>query len=106
MGRLDEAEPLLRQALVVKERSLSAAAPSLANTLNALAGVLRDGNRPAVAETFYRRALSIRTVSPGSNNRDLVETLRDYAEFLRRTGRQSEAAELAGRADRLASGGG
>ena len=106
MGRLDEAEPLLRQALVVKERSLSAAAPSLANTLNALAGVLRDGNRPAVAETFYRRALSIRTVSPGSNNRDLVETLRDYAELMRRTGRQSEAAELAGRADRLASGGG
>jgi tetratricopeptide (TPR) repeat protein len=105
MGRLDEAEPLLRQALVIKERSLAGAAPSIANTLNALAGVLRDGNQPAASEGFYRRALSIRTVSPGAGNRELVETLRDYAELLRRLGRQGEAAELTTRAERLASGG-
>jgi tetratricopeptide (TPR) repeat protein len=105
LGRLEEAEPLLRQALVVKERSLSVAAPSIANTLNALAGVLRDRNQPAASEGFYRRALAIRTASPGAGNRDLLETLRDYANLLRRAGRQGEAAELTARADRLASGG-
>ncbi|MEP6551585.1 MAG: tetratricopeptide repeat protein, partial [Gemmatimonadales bacterium] len=69
-----------------------------ANTLNALAGVLRDERRFAEAEPFYRRALDIRERAFGSDNRDVKETLRDYAQLLRSNARNREAARLEARA--------
>jgi tetratricopeptide (TPR) repeat protein len=66
--------------------------------LNALAGLLRDQGRYREAEPLYRRALDIREKSAGTNPRYLVETLRDYGELLRRTGRAKEAARLEARA--------
>jgi hypothetical protein len=63
--------------------------------------VLRDTRRGPEAEELYRRALGIRTAAPGAGNEALIETLRDYAVLLRRSGREREAAELEGRASRL-----
>ena len=72
--------------------------PSLAVTLNGLAGMLRDQRRFAEAEALYRRALTIREQAFGADHATTRETLRDYAVLLRAAGRASEAAALEQRA--------
>ena len=74
---------------------------SIATTLHALAGLLRDEGRFREAEPLYRRALEIREKTAGANPRDVVETLKDYALLLRRAGRNGEAAKLDARAAQL-----
>ena len=95
------AESLLRQTLVMKEKLLVATDPSISTTLHALAGVLRDEGRYREAEPAYRRALAIRERASATNPRPAVETLRDFAEFMRRAGRAAEAARLEARANEL-----
>jgi Tfp pilus assembly protein PilF len=84
----------LRRALKIKETRLGRGDPSLAITLNGLAGVLRDSGRPAEAEVAYRRALDIRRRAFKPGNADLTETVNDYGKLLRETGRTSEADAL------------
>jgi hypothetical protein len=74
----------------------AAGTPSIATTLNSLAGLLRDQSRYGEAEMLYRCALGIREKLVDSVPR--AETLRDYAELLRRTGRLVEAEALEQRA--------
>ncbi|HLB55366.1 MAG TPA: serine/threonine-protein kinase [Gemmatimonadales bacterium] len=97
LQRYREAEPLFRRALAIKDSVLSPGHPSIAVTLNGLAGLLRDQGRFTEAEPLYRRALEIREAL-GRTSRETAETLRDYAELLRRAGRAGEAARLAERA--------
>jgi eukaryotic-like serine/threonine-protein kinase len=99
LKRYVEAEPLFRSALAAKERLYAPDNSSIAISLNGLAGVLRDSGRPAEAEPYYQRALSIREVNKRSA--DLAETLRDYAALLRATNRAVQAAQLEERAAAL-----
>jgi len=54
-----EAEPLLRRALVITERSLGPEHPSVATRLTNLGHLLAQGNRSGEAEQLMRRALAI-----------------------------------------------
>jgi len=94
LKRYREAEPLLREALAKKEKKLGPDHVRTSSTLNALAGLLRDEGRYREAEALYKRALQIREKAAPQ---DVPETLRDYAELLRRAGRSAEAAQVEAR---------
>jgi tetratricopeptide (TPR) repeat protein len=96
LKRLDEAEPLLRQALAMKERLYAPGHASIAISQHALAGVLRDGGKLTEAEALYRRAIEIRETA--NNPGDLAESLRDYAALLRTSARADLAAQYEQRA--------
>jgi len=100
LGRRAEAEPLLRKSLAGKEKVFPPGDPRISTTLHALGGVLRDEGRFRDAETYYRRALAIRE-KPTANPAEAVETLLDYAELMRRSGRTTEASRLTARANEL-----
>jgi hypothetical protein len=53
------AEPLMRRALAISEASFGAEHPNVATSLNNLAKLLHDSNRPAEAEPLGRRMLLI-----------------------------------------------
>ena len=76
--------------------------PSIAETLNSLAGLYRDERRYKEAEALYRQALPIREKAFGPTGADVAATLRDYADLLRRTGRVAAADSLDARAGRIA----
>ena len=58
-NRLAEAEPLIRRALAIDEKSYGPDHPNVAIRLNNLAELLQDTNRLAEAEPLMRRALAI-----------------------------------------------
>ncbi len=59
MNKLDEAEPLYREALAIRRESLPAGHPNIALSLNNLAVLLKDQGKLAEAEPLYREALAI-----------------------------------------------
>ncbi len=71
--------------------------PSIAVTLNGLAGLLRDAGRATESEAAYRRALRIRETALGAADPNVAETVRDYAQLLRGAGRVQEAEALMAR---------
>ena len=58
-NRLAEAEPLMRRALAIDEKSFGPEHPDVARDLNNLAQLLQATNRLAEAEPLMRRALAI-----------------------------------------------
>ena len=58
-NRLAEAEPLMRRALAIDEKSFGPEHPNVAISLNNLAQLLQATNRLAEAEPLMRRALAI-----------------------------------------------
>jgi tetratricopeptide (TPR) repeat protein len=58
-----EAEPLMRRALAIEERSYGRDHPNVAIRLNNLASLLYARNRLAEAEPLMRRALAIDEIS-------------------------------------------
>jgi tetratricopeptide (TPR) repeat protein len=65
MARYAEAEPLLRQAVKLREEKLGADDPAVAAVLNNLAQLLQATNRLKAAEPLMRRALEIDEKSYG-----------------------------------------
>ena len=94
LGRYQDAEPLFRKALMIKEAKLERGDPMIATTLNGMAGLFRDQRRYADAEPLYRRALAIRVAA---KNPAVAETVKDYGELLRATGRGADADALRNR---------
>jgi non-specific serine/threonine protein kinase/serine/threonine-protein kinase len=102
LGRYAEAESTLRMVLAAKEKKYAPQQPpTVAVTLNSLAGVLRDQQKYREAEPLYLRAIAIRDKNKGTNPYQLIESLRDYAELLRKSGRPNEALKLEGEISRL-----
>jgi tetratricopeptide (TPR) repeat protein len=64
-GRYAEAEPLIRRALNLAEKSFPAADLEIASTLNSLGVLYKYQNRFAEAERQYRRALGIMEMALG-----------------------------------------
>ena len=67
-NRPSDAEPLLRRALAIQERSLGPNHPDVAGQLNNLAMFLHDTNRLSQAEPLLRRALTICETSLGKKH--------------------------------------
>jgi tetratricopeptide (TPR) repeat protein len=98
MNRTAEAEPLIRRALAIAEKSLSPDNPSVANSLNNLAGLLGETNRLAEAEPLFRRALSILvdfTHTAGHQHPRLESVRASYAQALRELGRSEAEVDAA-----------
>lgn len=94
----EEAEPLLRRALVISERIYGASDPNVATDLNNLAWLLKETNRMSEAEPLMRRALAISEQSLGANHPNVARDLSNLALLLGGTSRLMEAERLARRA--------
>ncbi|HEV3258887.1 MAG TPA: tetratricopeptide repeat protein [Gemmataceae bacterium] len=93
-----EAEPLMRRALAIDERSLGDDHPNLPTDLNNVACLLQATNRLAEAEPLYRRALAIDERRLGPDHPNLAVWLNNLAGLLQLTNRLAEAEPLYRRA--------
>jgi tetratricopeptide (TPR) repeat protein len=83
-NRLGEAEPLMRRALEIDEKSYGPEHPRVAIDLNNLAGLFYKTNRMAEAEPLYRRALAIHEKSFGPDHPAVATSLNNLANLLTR----------------------
>jgi tetratricopeptide (TPR) repeat protein len=99
-GKADyaKAEPLMRRALEIDEKSRGSDHPAVATRLNNLAQLLRETNRLAEAEPLMRRALAIDEASYGPDHPDVARPLNSLALLFRDTNRLAEAEPLMRRA--------
>jgi tetratricopeptide (TPR) repeat protein len=93
-----EAEPIYRRALAIDEATFGPEDRSVAISLNNLAILLRDTNRPAEAEPLMRRALAISERIFGPEHPDVATNLNNLAVLLDYTNRLAEAEPLMRRA--------
>src|SRR6185436_3815637 len=93
-----EAEPLMRRALEIDEKSFGPDHPRVATDLNNLAALLLATNRLAEAELLMRRALAIDEKSFGKEHTDVARDLTNLALLLQSTNRLAEAEPLISRA--------
>jgi tetratricopeptide (TPR) repeat protein len=98
LAQYQQAEPLMRRALEVDERSFGPDHPNVARSINNLAQVLTDTNRIAEAEPLMRRALEIGERSLGTNHPTVAIRLNNLAQLLSSTNRTAEAESLMRRA--------
>ena len=94
LARYTEAEPLMRRALAIDEKSYGPDHPTVANYLNNLAELLRATNRLSEAELLCRRALEIDEASYGPDHPEVALPLNNLAGLLYVTNRLSEAEPL------------
>ena len=86
-NRLGEAEPLMRRALQIAEKSYGPDHPSVAIDLDNLAQLLKDTNRLGEAEPLMRRTLLILlkfTRETGHFHPDLRVALENYSGLLKK----------------------
>jgi tetratricopeptide (TPR) repeat protein len=93
-----QAEPLMRRALAIDEKSYGLDHPEVARDLSNLALLLQDTNRLAEAEPHMRRALAIFEKSLGSDHPKVATCLNNLALLLQATNRLADAEPLLRRA--------
>jgi tetratricopeptide (TPR) repeat protein len=93
-----EAEPLLRRALAIHDKSFGPDHPAVATDLSNLAVLLQATNRLAEAEPLLRRALAIHDKSFGPDHPAVAIDLNNLAQLLQATSRLDEAEPLMRRA--------
>jgi CHAT domain-containing protein/Tfp pilus assembly protein PilF len=93
-GRYEEAEPLNRRDLAIKEKVLGPEHPDVALSLNNLAVLLKLQGRYAEAEPLYRRALVIQLKSHGPEHPDVAYVLNNMATLREAQRRYIDAAPL------------
>ena len=98
LARYAEAEPLLRQCLLLRESEGPSSPAKVAVVLNNLALLLKATNRPAEAEPLMRRALAIAEKSYGPDQPNVSIRLNNLATLLQATNRMAEAEPLSRRA--------
>lgn len=97
-ARFDEAEPIYRRALELRQKSSGHDHPDVATALNDLANLLRQTNRPSQAEPLYYRTLQIYEKSFGPDHPWVATALNNLAGVLRATQRPQEAERMYRRA--------
>ena len=97
-ARFASAEPLMRRALAIIERSYGPDHLHTAVCLSNLAILLQATNRRAEAEPLMRRALSITEQNHGPDHPDVAASLTNLARLLKETNRLAEAEPLMRRA--------
>lgn len=94
MGRLNEADKALKDALSVYEKFYGAEHPSTAVVLNNLGSVYRNMGRLSEAESVYNRVIKIQEKTLGSSHPDTTATLNNLASTYVSSGRYAEAEQL------------
>ncbi|WP_437841990.1 tetratricopeptide repeat protein [Sorangium sp. So ce1153] len=97
-GRYDEALPLARRALELREQALGPEHPDVATSLDSLAALLWAKGDYAAAEPLYRRALAILEKALGPEHPDVAESLNNLAGLLQVRGDYTAAEPLYRRA--------
>jgi tetratricopeptide (TPR) repeat protein len=97
-AKYQEAEPLYRKALEIREEILEKKNSDIAESLNNLAVLLYSKGRYQEAEPLYRRALEIREETLGEKHPDMARSLNNLSAFLHSTDRYHEAESLLRRA--------
>jgi tetratricopeptide (TPR) repeat protein len=93
-----KAEPLMRRALEIDEKSFGKDHPEVATDLNNLAQLLKDTNRLKEAEPLMRRVVEIVEKSLGPDHPNVATALNNLALLLQATNRLTEAEPLMRRA--------
>jgi Flp pilus assembly protein TadD len=97
-GQYNEAEPLYRGALAIREQALGPEHPDTATSLNNLAALLNTQGKLSEAEPLFRRALAIREQALGPEHPHTATSLNNLAALLDTQGKLSEAEPLYRRA--------
>ena len=93
-GRYDEAAPLHRQALELREKILGQEHPDVAQSLNNLATVYVEQRRYAEAVPLYERAISIWKKTRGDDYYKIGAALNNLATLHEAQGQYDEAKRL------------
>jgi tetratricopeptide (TPR) repeat protein len=94
MGYYQEAEPLFRGALNIREKVSGPEHPDVASSLNNLAELYRTQGKYGEAEPLYKRSLAIWEKALGPEHPDLATSLNNLAELYRTQGKYGEAEPL------------
>jgi tetratricopeptide (TPR) repeat protein len=97
-GQLDEAEPILKRVLAMREKLLGPSHAEVANTLDRLANIAIARARYAEAERILQRVLAIREPTLGANHHDTAMTLVQFSRIRHAQARYAEAEDLTTRA--------
>jgi CHAT domain-containing protein len=103
-NRHTEAEPMMRRALAIDEKSFGLEHPNVARDLNNLALLMQATDRLAEAEMLYRRALAIFEKSYGPDHPNGAVALNTLAVSRAEGGDWAEAAALGQRAKQMLIG--
>ena len=98
LARSEEAKPLYRRALAIREAVHGPDHPEVAGTLNNLAGLLEGQGKYDEAEPLFRRALAIREAVLGPDHPEVARKLNNLAVLLQNQGKYDEAEPLFRRA--------
>ena len=98
MGRYAEAEPLIKRALEIYEKTLGDEHPYVATGLANLAGLLHSLGKYAEAEPLFKRAIAIHERTQGPEHPNAAVSLNNLAKLLQDQGRYVEAEPLYRRA--------
>jgi serine/threonine-protein kinase len=94
IGVYDRAQPLLEQSLKLRQQTLGAEHPDVANSQHHLAGVMNLRGDYAASETLYREALAQRYQLLGKEHKDVADNLSDFGELLVNRGKFAEAESM------------
>jgi tetratricopeptide (TPR) repeat protein len=93
-GRYEQAEPLFKQALTIRERALGANHPDTALSVWWSAFLYDQQQEYEKAEPLYKHALSVYKRTLGEMHPDTQELRRQYVSLLRKLGRDEESDEI------------
>jgi CHAT domain-containing protein/tetratricopeptide (TPR) repeat protein len=93
-GKFQEAVPLARRSLALREKALGPHHPEVATSLNNLAVLYKEQGAYARAEPFYVRALGIREQAQGAMHPDVAVTLNNLAALYQTQGAYARAEPL------------
>ena len=97
-ARYEEAEPLYKQALTIREQMLGPNDPDTADNLNDLAGVYRNQGKYEEAKVLLERALAIREQVLGPDHPVTASSLNNLAALYDSMGNREESKALLERA--------
>lgn len=89
-----EMEPILLEALRIREKCLGMEHPMVSTSLKNLARLYYFQGRYELSEPLFKRALAIRQKVYGKNHSRYADVEEQYAKLLRKTGRAMQAQEL------------
>jgi len=92
--RYAEMEPLLIEALKIREKSLGGEHPLVSTSLKNLARLYYFQSRFELSEPLFKRALAVRQKIYGKDHQRFADVEEHYAKLLRKTNRTGQAQEL------------
>lgn len=93
-GRYSEAQSHFEKALNLKKAAFGDAHIEVGRTIYLLAMACHAQGHYDEADTHYRKSLDIKNKALGNNSPELINLLRNYADLLRKTSRDSIAGQM------------